>query len=160
MAVLYYYVTLAFTKIIDNLITTEKSILIQKGKAVAASIFVAMSEFMFLFIIKKVVADSNIISNIVVAIGAGIGSYIAFYINKKWSKDMVYVNIITSNDIAKMKSFGDYMRTEGIKVVTLKAYSDDIDKTLTAIVFANTRQQSKQIDNYISKHDGFFREVV
>ena len=160
MTILYYYVTLAFTKIIDNLITTEKSILIQKGKAVAASIFVAMSEFMFLFIIKKVVADSNIISNIVVAIGAGIGSYIAFYINKKWSKDMVYVNIITSNDIAKMKSFGDYMRTEGIKVVTLKAYGDDIDKTLTAIVFANTKEQSKQIDKYIETHDGFFREVV
>ena len=160
MSILYYYITLAFTKIIDNLITTEKSILIQKGKAVAASIFVALSEFMFLFIIKKVVADSNMISNIVVAIGAGIGSYIAFCINKKWSKDTVYINIITSNDKGKMKAFGDHMRSEGIKVVTMPTYGDEIEKTLTALVFANTRNQSKQIDKYMEINDGFFREVV
>lgn len=160
MSALYYYITLAFTKIIDNLITTEKAILIQKSKAVAASIFVMISEFMFFFIIKKVVADSNIISIIVVSVAAGIGSYIAFCINKKWSKDRVYINIITSNDISNMKAFGDYMRTEGIKVVTLDAYNDDINKTLTAIVFANTKEQSKQIDKYIGTHDGFFREVV
>lgn len=115
---------------------------------------------MFYFIIKEVVADSNMISIIVVSVASGIGSYIAFYINQKWSKDMVYINIITSNDIDRMKAFSDYMRTEGIKVVTLDAYNDHIEKTLTALVFANTREQSSKIDHYIAKHDGFYREVV
>lgn len=115
---------------------------------------------MFYFIIKEVVADSNMISIIVVSVASGIGSYIAFYINQKWSKDMVYINIITSNDINKMKAFSDYMRTEGIKIVTLDAYNDDIEKTLTALVFANTREQSSRIDNYMVKHGGFYREVV
>lgn len=160
MTTLYYYITLALTKVLDNLITTEKSILIQKGKAVAASIFVAISEFMFLFIIKKVVADSNVISNIVVAVGAGIGSYIAFYINNKFSKDTVYINIITSNDKEKMKVFADHMRTEGIKVVTMPTYGDEIAKTLTALVFAGTRDQSKLIDKYIETNHGFYREIV
>ena len=160
MPSLYYYIALAFTKIIDNVILTEKTIMTQKGKAVAASILVAISEFMFFFIIKKVVADDNIVSTIIVSVASGIGSYIAFYINHKFSKDMVYINIITSNDITKMKAFGDYMRTEGIKVVTLNAYNDEINKTLTAIVFANTKEQSKQIDKYIGTYDGFFREVV
>ena len=160
VTLLYYYIGLACTKIVDNLITTEKTILIQKGKAVAASIFVALSEFMFLFIIKKVVADSNIASNIVVSVGAGIGSYIAFCINKKWSKDTVFINIITSNHKDRMKAFGDSMRSEGIKVVTMPTYGDDIEKTLTALVFANTRNQSKKIDEYIEANDGFFREVV
>lgn len=132
----------------------------QKNKALAASILVVISQFMFYFIIKEVVADSNIISILVVSIASGIGSYIAFYINKKWSKDMVYINIITSNDIDKMKEFGDYMRTEDIKVVTMPTYGDDIEKTLTALVFANTREQSSKIDNYLAKHNGFFREVV
>lgn len=160
MATLYYYITLALTKVLDNLITTEKSILIQKGKAIAASIFVAISEFMFLFIIKKVVADSNIISNIVVAVGAGIGSYIAFYINNKFSKDIVYINIVTSNDKTKMKVFADYMRAEGIKVVTMPTYGDDIEKTLTALVFAGTRDQSKLIDKYIETNNELYREVI
>lgn len=160
MSTLYYYITLALTKIVDNLITTEKSLLVQQRKAVAASIFVAISEFMFLFIIKKVVTDSNIVSNIVVSIGAGIGSYIAFFINNKFSKETVYINIITSNDKEKMKAFGDHMRAEGIKVVTMPTYGDDIEKTLTALVFANTRNQSKLIDKYVEDNQEIYREVI
>ena len=160
MSTLYYYITLALTKIVDNLITTEKSLLVQQRKALAASIFVAISEFMFLFVIKKVVADSNIISNIVVSIGAGIGSYIAFFINSKFSKERVYINIIASDDKNKMKAFGDYMRSEGIRVLTIPTYGDEIDnKTLTALVLANTRNQSKLIDKYIENNSGFDREV-
>ena len=140
--------------------STEKTILTQKNKALAASILVVISQFMFYFIIKEVVADSNILSIVVVSVASGIGSYIAFQINKKWSKDMVFINIITSNDIDKMKAFSDYMRTEGIKVVTLDAYNDHIEKTLTALVFANTREQSSKIDGYMAKHDGFYREVT
>ena len=147
-------------KVIDNIVSTEKTILTQKNKALAASILVIIAQFMFYFIIKEVVADSNIVSIIVVSVASGIGSYIAFYMNKKLSKDMVYINIITSNDKSKMKAFGDYMRTENIKIVTMDAYNDDIEKTLTAIVFANTKEQSSKIDNYINKHDGLYRQIV
>ena len=160
MSALYYYISLAFTKIVDNLITTEKSILVRNNKAIPASIFVMMSEFMFIFIIKKVVSDSNIISAIVVSISAGIGSYIAFCINNKFSKETVYINIITSNDKDEMKIFGDHMRTEGVKILTMPSYGDDIEKTLTALVFANTREQSKKIDRYIELHSKLYREVV
>ena len=157
---LYYYISLALTKIVDNLITTEKSILVRNNKAIAASIFVMMSEFMFIFIIKKVVADSNIVSAIVVSIAAGIGSYLAFCINNKFSKETVFINIITSNDKLQMKTFGDYMRSQGIKIVTFDAYDDDINNTLTALVFANTRNQSKIIDKYVESHNELFREVI
>jgi uncharacterized protein YebE (UPF0316 family) len=152
--------TLAVVKVIDNIVSTEKTILTQKNKALAASILVIIAQFMFYFIIKEVVADSNIVSIIVVSVASGIGSYIAFYMNKKLSRDMVYINIITSNDKSKMKAFGDYMRTENIKIVTMDAYNDDIEKTLTAIVFANTKEQSSKIDNYMKKHDGLYRQIV
>lgn len=158
--VLSYYLTLAVVKVIDNIVSTEKTILTQKNKALAASILVIIAQFMFYFIIKEVVADSNIVSIIVVSVASGIGSYIAFYMNKKLSKDMVYINIITSNDKSKMKAFGDYMRTENIKIVTMDAYNDDIEKTLTAIVFANTKEQSNKIDNYMEKHDELYRQIV
>ena len=157
---LYHYITLSLVKIIDNVISTEKSILTHQNKAVAASILVAISQFLFYILIKEVVSDSNMISIIVVSVASGIGSYIAFCINNKFSKETVYINIITSNDKATMKSFGDHMRAEGIKIVTMPTYGDDIEKTLTALVFANTREQSKAIDKYIETHDGFYREVV
>ena len=134
--------------------------LTQQNKAIAASILVAVSQFLFYILITEIVADSNMISIIVVSVASGIGSYIAFFINNKFSKDTVYINIVTSNDKDQMKAFGDYMRTEDIKVVTMPTYGDDVEKTLTALVFANTREQSSKIDKYIAKHEGFFREVV
>ena len=151
---------MSFVKIIDNVISTEKTLLTQKNKAVAASILVAISQFLFYMLITEVVEDSNITSIIVVSIASGIGSYIAFYINNKFSKETVYINIITSNDKEKMKVFGDRMRAEGIKIVTMPTYGDDIEKTLTALVFANTRNQSKLIDKYVENNNELYREVI
>lgn len=160
MSSILYYIVLAIIKVVDNIITTGKTILTQKNKAIAASIMVVISQFIFYIVIKQIVEDSSFLSISIVSFASGIGSYIAFCINKKFSKDTVFVNIITSNDRSKMKVFGDYMRSEGIKIVTLEAYSDTIERTLTALVFANTREQSIKIDNYIKKYDGFFREIV
>ncbi len=155
-----YYIILALVKVVDNIILTGKTILTQKNKAIASSILVVVSQFIFYIIIQQIVEDNNFLSIAIVSIASGIGSYIAFYINKKVSKDTVYINIITSNDRSQMKVFGDYVRAEGIKIVTFDAYSDDLERTLTALVFSNTKEQSIKIDKYIEQHEGFFREIV
>lgn len=160
MQSLYHYLTLSAVKIIDNIISTEKTLLTQKNKALAASILVAISQFLFYILVAEVVEDNNITSMIVVSVASGIGSYIAFYINNKFSKETVYINIVTSNNKEKMKAFGDHMRSEGIKVVTMPTYGDDIEKTLTALVFANTRNQSKLIDKYVENNNELYREVI
>lgn len=160
MQALYHYITLSLVKIIDNVISTEKSILTHQNKAVAASVLVAISQFLFYILIKEVVADSNMISIIVVSIASGIGSYIAFCINNKFSKETVYINIITSNDKDKMKMFGDYVRSNNIKIVTMPTYGDEVEKTLTALVFTNTRNQSKLIDKYVENNNELYREVI
>lgn len=157
---MFYYIALAILKIIDNIILTEKTILTQKNKAIAASILVIVSQFMFYFLIQQVVEDGSVLSIVIISIASGIGSYIAFYMNKKLSKDAVYINIVTANDKSKMKAFGDYMRSENIKIVTMNTYNDDKENTLTALVFANTKEQSCKIDAYIANNNGFFREVV
>jgi hypothetical protein len=59
-----------------------------------------------------------------------------------------------------MKALGDYVRSEGIKIITFDAYSDDLERTLTALVLANTKEQSSKIDRYVEQHNGFFREIV
>lgn len=157
---MYHYLTLSIVKVIDNIISTEKSLLTQQNKAVAASVLVVVSQFLFYILIAEVVADSNMLSIIVVSVASGVGSYIAFCINNKFSKETVYINIVTSNNKDRMKAFGDHMRAEGIKIVTMPTYGDEIEKTLTALVFSNTREQSKKIDKYIEHHSGFYREVV
>lgn len=154
------YILLAFIKVVDNIILTGKTILTQKNKAISASAMVIISQFIFYIVIKQIVEDNNFVSIAIVSVASGLGSYIAFCINKKFSKDTVYVNVITSNDRAEMKALGDYVRSEGIKIVTFDAYSDSLERTLTALVFSNTKEQSIKIDKYIENHDGFFREVV
>lgn len=160
MQELFHYISLGIIKVIDNIVTTEKTILTQQNKAVAASILVTISQFLFYMLITKVVEDDSIISIIVVSVASGIGSYMAFFLNNKFSKETVFINIITANDKPKMKHFGDYMRSLGIKIVTVDTYNDNVEKTLTALVFANTKVQSKLIDEYMETHDGLFREVV
>ena len=155
-----YYITLAIVKIVDNIILTGKTILTQKNKAIASSILVVVAQFIFYIIIKQIVEDNNFISIVIVSVASGIGSYIAFCINKRMSKDTVFIHVVTSNERSKMKVFGDYVRAEGIKIVTFDAYSDDLERTLTALVFANTREQSIKIDKYVEAHEGFFREIV
>lgn len=155
-----YYIILAIVKIVDNIILTGKSILTHKNKAIASSVLVVLSQFIFYIIIQQIVEDNNFLSIAIVSIASGVGSYIAFCINKKVSKETVFINVITSNDRSKMKVFGDYVRSEGIKIVTFDAYSDDIERTLTALVFANTKEQSMKIDKYVEEHEGFFREIV
>lgn len=155
-----YYIALAALKIVDNIIITEKTILTQKSKAVAASVLVVISQIMFYFLIQQVVEDGSVLSIMIISIASGIGSYIAFYINKKMSKDTVYINIVTANDKSKMKAFGDYVRSENIKIVTINTYNDDKENTLTALVFANTKEQSSKIDDYVMQHNDLFREVV
>lgn len=161
MQSLFHYLTLSVVKIIDNIISTEKTLLTQKNKALAASVLVAISQFLFYILIAEVVEDNNLTSMIVVSIASGVGSYIAFFINNKFSKETVFINIVTSNDKNKMKVFGDHMRAEGIKVLTMPTYGDEIEKkTLTALVFANTRNQSKLIDKYVENNNELYREVI
>ena len=54
-------------------------------------------------------------------------------------QDLYQCLALSFNDKIKMKMFGGHMRTEGIKVVTMPIYGDEIEKTLTTLVFANTR---------------------
>ena len=151
---------LTIIKIFDNIISTEKTILTQKNKAIAASLLVVISQLIFYIVVKQVVADTSLLTIWIISIASGIGSYIAFYINKKFSRDTVYINLISSNHRDQMKMLGDYLREEGIKVITYEAYGDTIEKTLAAIVFARTKEESTKIDKYMAKYDGFTREVV
>lgn len=153
-------ILLALIKIIDNIILTGKTILVQKNKALIASIAIVISQLLFYFVIDHVIEDNSLVTIIVVSIAAGIGSYIAFCINKKVSKDRLWVHIITSNNRADMKVLGDDMRKNKISIITFDSYSDDLERTLTALIFANTREQSSKVDDYLNKNPNYKRQIV
>ena len=153
-------VILALVKIIDNIISTEKTILTQKNKALLASIAVIISQLMFYFVIDKVIEDKSMSTIAVVSVGAGLGSYVAFLINQKISKDRLWVHIVTSNNKTDMKVLGDYMREHNVPIITFDSYNDNLEITLTALIFANTKIQSSEVDAYLAMHDREYKRMI
>jgi hypothetical protein len=125
-----------------------------------ASIAVIISQLLFYFIIDKVIEDKSMLTIIVVSIGAGLGSYVAFVINRKMSKDRLWVHIVTSNNKADMKALGDYMRANQVPIITFDSYNDDLEITLTALIFANTKSQSSEVDKYLDAHDREYKRMI
>ena len=147
-------------KFIDNIVTTGKNILTQKNKALLASIAVIISQLMFYFVIDKVIEDKSMSTIAVVSVGAGLGSYVAFLINQKISKDRLWVHIVTSNNKTDMKVLGDYMREHNVPIITFDSYNDNLEITLTALIFANTKIQSSEVDAYLAMHDREYKRMI
>ena len=148
-------------KILDSMITTGKSILTHKNKAFLASTLIVLSQVIFYFVVAKVVQQDSFMTIILVALSAGLGSYLAFMINRRFSKDRLYINIITAKDAEDMKNLSDYVRANNIKIITMNSYTPDLETTLTALIFANTKEQSEKIDDYIQQSQkNYLRQII
>lgn len=157
---LYYYLTLSVVKIIDNIISTEKTLLTQKNKAFAASVLVAISQFIFFFLVSEIATDNNMVAFIIVSIASGVGSYIAFFINNKFSKDRTYTHVIMSDDFEEMKQLRGFLAAHKITNVVGVSYTLEWEKTLAITAYAETKDQSKLIDEYLNSRDIKFKRVI
>ena len=72
----------SFVKIIDNILSTGKAILIQRNKAVLAGIFVAVSQIIFYKLIN--VAQNGKYMIYVISVASGVGTYLAIFISNKF----------------------------------------------------------------------------
>ena len=94
---------LFLAKILDNALGTSKTILIQHGRSILAGATLAVSNYIGYRITKQIVtADSNM-AMIAVSVASGFGCCLAMAINKKLSKDRLYVNILMSDNKEAMQ---------------------------------------------------------
>ena len=98
-------------KVIDNILGTGKTILIQKNKAFIASLTVVISQIIFYKLIDAVSDSGSEIMIYVIAIASGIGTLLALMISNKFSKDRTYVNIILNDNKEVMMEFRLAKRT-------------------------------------------------
>lgn len=148
-------------KMLDNLLTTGKTILIQKNKAFLASVVIVISQLLFYFVVSQVINQGGYTLMIVTSIAAGAGSLIAFGVNNRFSKDAIYMNVITSSVRSDIEDLCEHLRDNHIKYVVMDSYSRKWQTTLTVQAFAKTRHESKMIDNYIKSSNGkFLREIL
>ena len=153
-------VVIFIIKIIDNLIQTSKTILVQKGMAVMAAVSVVISQIIFYKIIDAVSNSNDDITLYIVAIGSGVGTNVAIKISDKISKDRVYVNVIMSDNKEAMVELRDYLKEHKITNIATDAYTKDWNKTIAITAYTETKTESRLLDNYIKESETKFKRVI
>ncbi len=146
-------------KVLDNLLSTAKTILIQKNKAVLASISVIISQIIFYKLVNAVNNGGDTIIYLI-SFASALGTYLALIIDNKFSKDRVYVNIILNDDKKIMMEFRDFLKDHKITNLTTIGYTKDWKKTLAITAYAETKEQSKLIDKFIETSNTKFKRII
>lgn len=146
---------------IDNALSTAKTILIQRNKSLIAGICLGLSNFIYLSITKNVVTADSPIALIVVSIAGGIGCCLAVGFNNKFSKERTFVNVIMSDNLDAMKDLRDFLAEHKITNTATDCYTKDWGrKSITITAYPETKYASRLIDDYLEKSPSKFKRVI
>ena len=131
MTIIIHMAVLFVGKMLDNMLSTAKTILIQRNRCVLASIALALSNYIYFIITKNIVTAESDLSIIVVSVASGVGCLMAMAISNRLSKERTFVNVIMSDDIVAMKQFRDFLAEHHITNVAI--YSAVFTKVIAHI---------------------------
>lgn len=127
-----YLGALFLAKVLDNALSTTKTILIQRSRWVLAGIAVILADFLYFWITKRIVSADSMLALTVVAAAGGVGCSLACLVSDKLSKDRTYVNVIMSDNLEAMQAFRDFLAEHHITNVAADTYTLDWNtKTIT-----------------------------
>ena len=109
MGSVLYMTFLFLAKMLDNALSTAKTILIQRNRCLLAGICLAVSNYIYLLITKDVVSSDSNLAMVVVAVASGVGCCLAVAVSNKFSKERTYVNVIMSDNREAMQEFRDFL---------------------------------------------------
>lgn len=156
-----YFTILFVAKVIDNMLGTAKTILVQRNRCILAGLALGLSNFLYLCITKNIVTTDSNLALIVVSIASGVGCCLAVAVSNKFSKEKTYVNVIMSDDLQAMKRLRDFLAKHHVTNVAADTYTLDWSKkTITITAYAETKEQSRLIDEYIENSELKFKRVI
>lgn len=147
-------------KAADNLLSTGKQILIQRHKPILASLSVVLSQIIFYRLIDKVSAYNGDLALYIVAIASGVGTLLAVKISDKFSKERTFVNVILSDEREAMVALREFLKEHHITNLATDGYTKDWNKTIAITAYAETREQSRLIDQYIKDSSVKFKRII
>lgn len=161
MGSLIYLGVIFAAKVVDNALSTTKTILIQRSRWLLAGIAVVVSDFIYFWITKRVVSADNYMAMVVVALAGGVGCALACLLSDKLSKDRTYVNVIMSDDLNAMKELRDFLAMHHITNVASESYTLNWDqKTITITAYAETKAESRLINQFIADSPMKYKRVI
>lgn len=156
-----YMAFLFLAKMLDNALSTAKTILIQRNRCLLAGVCLAVSNYIYLLITKDVVSSDSNLAMIVVSVASGVGCCLAVAVSNKFSKERTYVNVIMSDNREAMQEFRDFLAERHITNVTTDSYTLDWEtKTITITAYAETKEQHRLIGEYIEESPLKFKRVI
>jgi uncharacterized protein YebE (UPF0316 family) len=161
MIPIFHLAALFFAKVLDNALGTAKTILVQRNQCVLAGVSLALSNYIYFCITKNIVTADGNLAILVVAIASGIGCCLAVALNNRLSKERTYVNVIMSDDMAEMKKLRDFLAQHHITNVASDSYTLDWNtKTITITAYAETKEESRLINQYMEGSASKFKRVI
>ena len=153
-------VLIFIVKVIDNILGTSKTILIQKNKSFIASITVVISQIIFYKLINVVDGNDGELMIYVIAVASGIGTLLALHISNKFSKDRLFVNVILSDNKEAMMELREFLIENKINNLTTDGYTKDFKKTLAITAYVETKEKSKLLDKYLENSNIKFKRII
>ena len=151
MTTAFYMFILFLAKVLDNTLNTAKTILVQRNRCLLAGVALGLSNFIYLSITKDIVTSDSTLALVIVSIASGVGCCLAVALSNRFSKDRTYVNVILSDDKEAMKEFRDFLAENHITNVATDSYTLDWSRKSISISYAQTKAQSRLIDEYIER---------
>lgn len=153
MTTAFYMFILFLAKVLDNTLNTAKTILVQRNRCLLAGVALGLSNFIYLSITKDIVTSDSTLALVIVSIASGVGCCLAVALSNRFSKDRTYVNVILSDDKEAMKEFRDFLAENHITNVATDSYTLDWSrKSISITAYAQTKAQSRLIDEYIERN--------
>lgn len=152
-------VVIFLVKVFDNILTTSKTILVQKNKAFLAGLSVVISQIIFYKLIDAVSANGDL-TMYVISIASGIGTILAVMISNRFSKERTYVNVLLCDDKKTMKKLRDFLKENHITNLATDGYTKEWKKSIAITAYAETRLQSKLIDEYLDSLDVKIKRII
>ena len=153
-------VILFLAKTADNMLTTGKTILVQRNRPVLASLSVIASQIIFYKLIDSIGSSDNDIALYIVSIASGVGTFLALKVNARFSKERTFVNIILSDDKDAMIELREFLKEHKITNLTTDGYTKDWERTIAITAYAETKEQSHLIDDYLSHSQSKFKRLI
>jgi len=153
-------IILFLAKTADNMLTTGKTILVQRNRPILASLAVIASQIIFYKLIDSIGSSDNDLALYVVSIASGVGTFLALKLGSRFSKERTYVNVILSDDKEAMIELRDFLKEHRITNLTTDGYTKDWQKTIAITAYAETKEQSHLIDDYLSHSHTKFKRLI
>ena len=156
-----FFAILFVAKVIDNALSTAKTILIQRSRWIIAGVIVMLSDVIYFWVTKNIVSAESNLMIVIVSIAGGIGCSLACFMGERFSKSRTYVNVIMSDNLRAMQGLRDFLAEHHITNVASDSYTLDWNqKTITITAYPENKSEIRLIRDYIEKSELKFKQVI